>query len=93
LFNFRSKNKKCTTPDFFHILSSDTLISGHHNDTNIGYPLGTVAEKKKFLAMKPHFCLNFCTKSLYIGYACGKMLFLEIFGKGAVHKLRKFENF
>jgi hypothetical protein len=45
LSNFKPKNKKCITPDFFHINVGETLISGLHNDTNIGYPLGTAAEK------------------------------------------------
>jgi hypothetical protein len=57
--NFEPKNKKCITPDFFHIIFGETLISGFHNDTNIGYPLGTVAEKKEFSLFTN---LKFCQK-------------------------------
>jgi hypothetical protein len=61
LFNFRSKNKKCIIPDFLHIFSCDTLISGLDNDTNIGYPLGTVAKKKKFSRETPYLKIGFCS--------------------------------
>ncbi len=44
---------------FFHLLDR---VSGLHNDTNIGYPLGTVAEKKKLLAVKtPYLEIGFCS--------------------------------
>jgi hypothetical protein len=102
--DLRSKNKKSITPDFFHINVGETLISGLHNDTNIGYRFWTVAVKKNFFAVKPHilkldfvvfehFLSYFCTKSLDFGYTSGKMWFSGICGKGSVHKLRKTEIF
>jgi hypothetical protein len=54
LSNFRSKIKKYVLPDFLYIFSSDTLTIGLHNGTNVNYPPWTVAEKKKFLAVKPN---------------------------------------
>ncbi len=76
--NFRSKIKKYVLPDFLHIFSCDTLTIGLHNGTNVNYPPWTVAEKKKFLAVKPHIwkldfevfehlCSYFCTRSLNFG--------------------------
>ncbi len=102
--DLRSKNKKNITPDFIHINVGETLISGLQNDSNIGYWFWTIAEKKIFLTVKPHFWkLNFvvfehflsyvCTKSLDFGYTSGKMWFSGICGKGSVHKFGFYFKF